>query len=264
MAFPFERVSVGYAVEGGARVTWVMSRHFVDPLPHTFQLQVTKTSAPTADDWEDVGEEVENLFYATDGEKRIWGKSLEVHYRVKLTTQRGVFYSEPAAMTTVLTTRDWNEVRELYRQYKKVLSKFKGTQGLLVKRRRYGTPCPVCLDEMTEQGTRDNCETCYGTEISGGYYTPIPNFYVDMSVQQARERVDTNVRGTTKDTNIAGLCAGDILVNSRDLFVETRSDRRWNIETVATKSEHRAFPICLQLELRQLPFSHVAYKIPLE
>ena len=262
MSFPFSRVIVDYAVEGGAQVTWSLDRHFVDPLPHSYQLQAAKTSSPTADDWEDVGTSAENVFYATDGEKRLWGKSLEVHYRVVLTSPVGVYASDPASMTSAITYRDWLDVREHYRQYKKGLSKFKGTQGFLLKRRRFGVPCRTCLDELTEEGTRDNCPTCFGCEVEGGYYAPIPNFYVDLTVQQSREKTDLQARATVRDITIKGFCPGDIIVQSKDLFVEYHSDRRWHIETTATESELRGYPICLGIEIRQLPFSHVAYQIP--
>lgn len=267
MINPFQRLTVEYAVEGGARVTWFLAKHFTDPLPHEFQLEVTKTSAPTANDWLPVGLPVQNGFYAIDDEKRMWGKSPEVHYRVSLTTPVDTYYSGGASLASIYTNlpyRDWLDARDLYRQYKKSLAKFKGTEGYLLKRKRFGQRCQTCLDPVLLEGTRSNCPECFGTEVTAGYYAAVPGFFVDLSTQSGREKTDLGARATIKDIIIGGLCPGDILVNSRDLFVEKRSSVRYNIETVGTESEHRGYPICLKLELRQVEFSSIAYQVPLE
>jgi hypothetical protein len=261
---PFQRVIVDYVVEGGTRVTWFLERLFVDPLPHSFQLQFAETSTPTADDWADVGLPVSNGFFAIDDEKRLWGKSLEVHYRVVLTTPVNTYTSDPASVLSDVPYRDWLDIREQYRQYKKVLAKYKGTAGYLLKRKRFGRPCQTCLDPLTQEGMRSNCPECFGTEITAGYYKAVPDFYVDMATQSAREMTNLQGRATVKDVVLPGLCPGDVLVNSRDVFVEKNSGRRHNIETVGTESEFRAYPICLKLELRQIPFSDVIYRVDLQ
>lgn len=260
----FKRVTVDYAVRGGAVVQWQMERHFTDKLPHVYQLQVARTSTPTADDFEDVGTAVSNSFYAVDDEKRVYGKTMEVHYRIKLTTSRGVYYSSPASMVSGITFRDWLHVREFYRQQKKLLSKFVGVEGYLLKLRRFGSPCPICIEPTTGEGTRARCPSCFGTEIELGYYQAVPQFFVEFTTETSKEVVDTNSRGTTRDLTVKAFTAGDILINSRDLFVEKKSDRRWNVVTVATESEFRNYPIRLSLELRQLDFKNIAYTVPLE
>src|SRR6185369_12176846 len=92
---PFNRLIVDYIYAGNARVVWEMQRHFIDPLPHTFQLQVGHTPDNAATDWVDVGSPVQDAFFTVDPTKRLFGKFKDLHYRVKITTPAGTYYSEP-------------------------------------------------------------------------------------------------------------------------------------------------------------------------
>ncbi len=260
----FERVVVTFNVEGGTRVVWSLNRRFTDPLPHSYQLQAALTSTPTADDWEDVGSAVDNGFYAIDDERRLAGKTLEVHYRIVLTTSRGVYYSDPASALTYLNTREWLHARDQLRQLKKIIRKYTGVyEGYLLKRKRFGPPCTKCLDPLTETVTDSKCPICFGTAVLAGYYRGVEDFWVEITNEEAREHVDNQTVGTTKPMTLTGFCAADILVNSRDVFHSVRSGRRWSIETVKTLAEYRGYPTKYQLELRQLPFSDVVYTVPL-
>ena len=64
----FDRVVVSRLTRGGTRVMWELLNSFLDPLPHTFSLEVGKTANNQADDWAQVGLSVTNVFVAVDGE----------------------------------------------------------------------------------------------------------------------------------------------------------------------------------------------------
>src|SRR5690349_8798090 len=106
-AWVFDRIWVYHLVAGGSRVEWALHPKFVDPAPHTFQLQVGRTANPDADDWVDVGLPVTDGYYAIDDTQRVHGKTLWTHYRVKLTTSIGVYYSVPQPALGVLARREW-------------------------------------------------------------------------------------------------------------------------------------------------------------
>lgn len=265
MSNPFKQLTVTFNPEGGTRVVWAMSGRFLDPLPHTYQLQVSRSAAPTADDYEDVGLPVSNSFFAVDDTRRLAGKTLEVHYRVKMTTPNGVFYSDPASALNYLNRREWLHARDQIRQLKKTIRKYTGCyEGYLLKRKRFGRPCPRCLDTNRDEPKDSLCPVCYGTGIAAGYFAAVPDFWVELGNEQTREKVEAQMLGTVKPVVVQSAAPADVLVNSRDLFVSVRSGRRWNIETVTTLAEYRGYPTKYGLEMRMLAFSATEYRVPLE
>lgn len=265
MVNPFKQVTVTFNPEGGTRVVWVMDRRFADPMPHIYQLQVSRSSASTADDYQNVGTPVSNGFFAVDDERRLAGKSLDVHYRVKLTTPVGVYYSDPTSALQYLNKKDWLLARDQIRQLKKLIKKYTGCyEGMLLKRKRFGPVCPSCNDRLTDEPKNSKCPTCFGTGIIAGYFAAVPDFNLELGLEQSREKVELQAAGTSRQMVITAFAPADIMVNSRDVFVALRSGRRWHIETVATIAEMRGYPTKYQLELRLAPFSDVIYKVPLE
>jgi hypothetical protein len=262
---PFKQVTVTFDPQGGTRVVWVMNQRFSDPMPHTYQLQVSLSSASTADDYQDVGLPVSNSFYAVDDTRRLAGKTLEIHYRVKLVTPNGTFYSEPASALSYLNKREWLHVRDQLRQLKKLIKKYTGCyEGLLLKRKRFGPSCTRCNDKLTDEPKDSKCPVCFGTGIVAGYFAAVPDFNIELGLEQSREKVELQAAATSRPLVIQGSAPADVLVNSRDVFVAHRSGRRWFIEAVSTLAEYRGYPTKYQLELRVAPFSDVIYKVPLE
>lgn len=261
---PFKQVTVTFNPEGGTRVVWVMDRRFADPLPHEYQLQVSRSSAATADDYEDVGLPVSNSFYAVDDARRLAGKFLEVHYRVRVTTPNGTFYSDPASALSYLNKREWLHARDQLRQLKKLIKKYTGCyEGLLLKRKRFGPLCTRCNDRLTDEPKDSKCPVCFNTGFVAGYFAAVPDFHLELGLEQTREKVELQAAATSRPCVIQCSAPADVLVNSRDVFVAQRSGRRWFIETVTTLAEYRGYPTKYGLELRVAPFSDVIYTVPL-
>lgn len=53
------------------------------------------------------------------------------------------------------------------------LKRLVGSEFLLLKRRHFGTRCPVCFDQSTGEVLQSRCASCYGTSWVNGYFTPI-------------------------------------------------------------------------------------------
>ncbi len=72
----------------------------------------------------------------------------------------------------------WHSIRhkEIQRREYLLLRKFAGLEAIVLRRIKYGPPCPVCYDKLSEKLLQDHCTTCYGTGIEGGYYTGYKQF----------------------------------------------------------------------------------------
>ena len=101
---PIHRVYVDYAIKGTPRVTWELRPDFIEQGSYYYTLQANPNYNET-DQWENVGVETLNQFYALDDEVRQRGKSLRVSYRVKVRTSWATYYSEPAQVQGKLTLR---------------------------------------------------------------------------------------------------------------------------------------------------------------
>lgn len=278
----FSRVFVDYAVAGVARVSWELRKGFRDPAPHTYQVQVnynggsdSPSGTPDAE-WCDVGTSfVNNNSYccdlsaltinAYDDTQRIFGKNFNIVYRVKLTTSSGTYYSEPATVLGNLSKHQWLSLRAMQRRIKLKSKSLVSHLGYLLKRKAYGTACSACLDPHTGGVTDSNCATCKGTGITDGYWKAAENTMYDMSPEAIYTQRDNNLtRGTTTDITVQGSFIGVPLINSRDIWVEKDSDKRYVIHTVKHAAEINQVPVNVIAELRLVPANDVIYTISLE
>ena len=60
---------------------------------------------------------------------------------------------------------------EIIRRKKQVQDKFAGRPIYILRRKTYGTRCAECWDETLFRRAKDDDTTCYGTGITGGYFT---------------------------------------------------------------------------------------------
>lgn len=264
-AWLFGRIRIFPQIVGGARIEWLLHPQFGDPPPYTFQLQVGRTGSNTADDWEDVGLPVTDTFYAIDSLQRVHGKFQWTHYRVLLTTVRGSYASQPQPVLGNLGHRDWLRAREIMRLETLRFRYEAATVGYLLKRRLYGELCN-CLDTQTGEVLQPQHLRCYGTGFVGGYFEPVPCFYVEPPAGSlTKSRFDQGgMRGTVDDaTRYTGRMINLPQVHSWDVWVEQDTDQRWVIRSVDSLVEIRGQPIVIAGELRLLPFSDCLYQFPI-
>lgn len=259
----FHRVSVDCVIAGGTRVSWELNRHFIDDGPYSFQLQVGHTGLTDADDWADVGAPVVDTYYAFDLSKRLYGKTLETHYRVELTSADDTYYSNPVPCDGLLSKRDWINAREIIRKESLRHRVLTSPEGLLLKARRYGPRCATCTDARTEGVTDSNCPDCYGTGYENGYFAPLAACYADVGLDKTRDHRLMD-RGMEKQDVIQARFIGDPQLYSYDAWVNATSDERYYLHTVGVASQIRGVAIVFDAELRLAPFTDVIYTVPLD
>lgn len=259
---PFARLNVQTVIAGGTQVSWEMNRHFIDPGPYYFQLQVEHVALDVAS-WENVGAVVVDTFSAVDSTKRVFGKVGDTHYRVQLNTPIDVYYSAPAATEGLLSKRDWLKWREIYRKEGLRHRALTSVNGFLLKARRYGPRCPICTDSKTEEITWTNCDTCFGTGFQTGYYVPLAASYADIGLATNRDHRDPQ-KGMDNPVVITGRFLADPQLYSYDVWCDANSGKRYYIQKVAVSSHVRAVPVTYDVELRLAPFTDVIYTYPLD
>lgn len=259
--FPFRRVSVDHMVRGVTRVWWDLDRLFREPGPYVFQLQYGYTGLNDAVDWRNVGAPVVNSFVAYDPNWREGGYELLTHYRVTLTTAAGTYVSQPANCAGELPERDWLLAREIIRK-EQLRHRLASVPGYLIKRYRYGKPCPRCRDELTQEITDNNCPVCSGTGFEIGYHPPLAMQCWDLSPELIQENVDAQLKGTTRENAYAqARVIGFPALSKEDIWVNGTNDERWVVDTVQVAAAIRGVPLVYTVKLGLLPFNNTAYLI---
>jgi hypothetical protein len=260
----FDRVVVSYLIRANTHIYWELLPTFTDPNPLVFQLQVGTTANPEADDWTDVGLMVENRYFAVDPEQRVWGKDNWTHYRVKLTSPLGVYYSDPTAGRGTLDRRSWRIAREFVRQR---LVQYKqppgGQRGYLLKRRETGLPCPICLDFQTKEVRNPDCPNCFNTGFRCGYYYPMGCVWAQMQPRSHRVQLDAGQqRGTIDDIVVSADMLQTEMIGENDIWVNAVTDDRYYVHQINNVAEVRGVAVAANVELRLIPFSSIVYTIP--
>lgn len=259
----FDRILISHVIRGGTKVTWELRQEFVDPGPLTFQLQTAAIAGTDPAAWEDVGLAVENQYCAIDPEQRVWGKTQYTHYRVKLTTPLGVYYSDPVLGLGVLDRRSWRLAREIVRQNKVAFRIGPGGQrGYLLKRRWTGQRCSVCTDLQTSESRDAYCATCYGTGFVCGYYYPMSCVWAELSPRSRHIELDASqARGTVHDVVVQARMLAVDLLSEEDIWVSDKTDDRYYVHAVQSIAELRGVPLVSQVELRPIPYTSPVYTI---
>lgn len=259
----FDRVVVSHLIRGFTRVLFELLPTFLDPGPLTFQLQVGATASNDADDWADVGLPVTDQYVVFDPVQRVWGKLNYTHYRIVLTTSVGVYFSTPVAGLGTLDRRSWRLARETVRVKRQGMRVGQsGQRGFLLKRRWTGQNCPVCLDYQTKEIRNPACPVCYGTGKKCGYYYPMACVWAELAPRARHTDLDGGQsRGTVDDIIVSATMLMTDLLAEEDIWVADKTDDRYFVHRVQHTEEARGVPLVATVELRLIPFTHVAYSI---
>lgn len=258
----FRRLIVDYLVQGDARISWELDRHFVDPGNYVYQLQTSQSGVITGDDWVNVGAPATNVFFLIDPAKRIYGKTATVHYRVLLTSDVATYISQLANVLGRLDEHGWLMAQEIVRKETLRHRLFGSTHGYLLKARRYGTVCD-CVDQRTNEVTDADCPECFGTGYMTGYYPQVSCEFGDLTPEETREYRNLQGTGTEKAVVLHGRFLAFPPLIQGDVWVAKHSDERYMVHSVKELGCWRSVPLIIEAELRQLPFSDIRYTVPL-
>jgi hypothetical protein len=162
-----------------------------------------------------------------------------------------------------LDKRDWLLAQEITRKEQLLHRKYSSTEGVLLRRLRTGTPCTKCLDRATGEVTLAHCEVCYGTRFVGGFLAGIKANFCHLAVNETREHRSLQTAGEKVDVTSGRILAVPGML-SQDIWVDVDSDQRYEIHKVGILAKMRDVPVVQSVELRQLPFTDIAYTVPLE
>ena len=218
----FLDVRVTHRLRGNTVVRWRLSPLFRPTAPVAFTIEWARTPAG---DWHAADAAlVFDSGAAVDSEQRLFGRTLDLFYRVRADAADGTYYSRPAQVGAWLDERGWLQAQELLRLAE--LNYDRSTDaspGCLVKKRVWGRRCPRCTDDATGRTLRESCPVCFGTGIAGGYYPPVDCRMLLHPRKRKFEWADSE-HGAHLTGQRAGSClAYPVPVDERDLWYNSRT-----------------------------------------
>lgn len=261
----FKRIVIWHMTRGGTQLYWELVPTFSVPGPYKFFIDLGQ---PATDTWIALNSApIVDDCYFQDPCQRTWDQFVEHYYRIRLLTPDGTVYkSQPTQAYGALDRKDWLRARDIVRREHLQQRKVDGSQGVLLKRKKFGQECPVCLDHDTREITNSECGTCYGTGIVGGYYPAVEFWFTGGPTGTTRQVKNASPpRGKNADMKEDGArCVLYPLIDTKDVWVQGNTDERYIIDKFTVIAELRGLPLVASAELRLAPATDIVYSIPLE
>lgn len=171
--------------------------------------------------------------------------------------------STPMDSRNGMDRRNYLRYREMLRRWRLTFDKTPCTPGWLLRRKFYGEACPNCSDEILKTPVNSDCGVCYGTGITGGYYTPIA-----MRGDWSKGTVPRTINTTVKDKPGPEQVQRSVLkifgvpdAKSEDVWVDQGTMLRWLVESVEPEQWYGSV-VTQALTLSRLPAHHPSYRFP--
>jgi hypothetical protein len=255
-------------------VHWLMDRNFTVPEESEarFYIDTARSGGP----WTCLNPDspVTDSCFFEDPTRYLYAMEPNLYYRVRveIVPTEGssssdetfqTFTSLPEQANGVMRRENLLIAKEIVKKEYLRLKKKGGRQGFLLKRKEWGTKCPVCRDFDTEGIVDGSCPTCFGTGIVGGYYPGI-EYWLETTPAKRDQKISEQGLGTVNYQQISARAVAYPWVSSMDLWVDSRSNERYIIRSIQTLAEMDGKPLVYQLELRRLPDTDVSKTVPIE
>jgi hypothetical protein len=175
-----------------------------------------------------------------------------------------VHISQPQQANGLWLKRDWLLAKEIVRKEHLVQRKRSNvaSAGVLLKRKRWGTPCPQCREYDTDEVQSSSCTLCYGTGLVGGYFPGI-NFFITFDAPYTREFKRDETLSLTNNIVRTGRCVSYPFLDTNDVIARRDSGERLFVNKLETIAEVADVPVILKVELKLAPATDPVYQVPL-
>lgn len=163
----------------------------------------------------------------------LFSLSRDIFYMVTVTPPSGfanAFSSQPTPVEPGLDKRTRLLKRKLLRDLSVGFRRLNGVPFALLKRRRWGSRCPICWDPVLHEATHEHCPVCFGTGFEGGYWQHI-------RTRGRREAATVQTQLTAhgeSDVKYADFIILDFpRLEYKDLVVDLRTGDRYEVQRMS-------------------------------
>lgn len=255
--WPFASVIALPLPNNKVKLQWVIDATFIGEKPWKFQPQVNYYGGDP-DQWEDLGPEVTDVFEIEADITIPVVKTVLPFYRVKFSFGgSSTTYTSDIAVSLPISLQ--LAMQKIIRNVTLQKRSSPVRRGILLKKKMNGTECSDCVDELTKQATKSDCEICYGVGIVGGYWVQDNPNVIFLSEYQSIS--DVSNLGHIDPIKRACMFVGLPVPMVGDIWVDTTTNRRYVVRETANAGMIFDVPIVTKATLGLLASGDIAYKI---
>ena len=254
----FKYIYVGTSAAGVPTVQWDLADSFTTSDTVGFYVE----RSLDLDTWTRLNESspVSTYVYADSDHERL-RIGAGAYYRVILDDDGTEHTSQAMSMLSELSATMRLKAYAVMREFYIHLSRSgAGVPGMLLRKRRWGTPCTACTDFSTGAVLDADCTTCYGTGIVGGYFPAYALYGKFIKGAQF-------IRANGADTGPMQSASKEIVfpafpvLEEEDIWVHTALNERYRINKLAHVSEVEGVPLIYGAEVALLEPGVIEYQI---
>lgn len=264
----FSTVRVVHTFRGNTAVYWTVKDAAFNNLP--VALEWAHTPAGT---WHRVDDAVIVADgQAIDPKQRLYGKDLDLFYRVRMEQAPGKFlYSFPMQIGYDYPKQTWLKFKEILRLAELSYGKNNplAIDVCLLKRRIRGRRCMACRDRGSEYAVSTECTVCFGTQVVGGYY---PAYSLRMLEGKKTRKYSyyNEMSGMDMESRRSGsVVAYPVPIDERDIIVNKATGERYFVAAlkdsgIANHVQIGNLTVVQQFDFDVVAPDHILYQVPLD
>jgi len=135
-----------------------------------------------------------------------------------------------------------------------------GMPTFVYLRKHDGAYCGECWDKVSKKRIKSYCLTCFNTNFTGGYYSPILK-YIDFSPDN-KSKIVTQL-GEMQPGEVACTVGPFPIIKPGDIILDIINSDRYLVKRV-NLAEKRQIPLLQALSVETIPKSDVTHAIPVD
>jgi len=199
-------------------------------------------------------------FFYNDPTPNPQGLTTRIWYKIQAIPVTGAINAVLSEAATPSAKRDYYRDRvgrKARRDLSVALSKLSGVRIAILKKKRFGTRCTECYDEVTKESVLSHCSSCYGSTFDGGYHTP---YYAWGKIDPASVQ-ELHDRSGASEVAVFGITILDYpLVEIGDVVVENETNRRFVVKRKGS-TESSGITVHQDLQVSELSRSSAVYAV---
>ena len=254
---PMEIIRVHLGVVGSAEIYFKPKTFLPFPKPYSYYVEYAlDPNGP----WTQIQDAPEN-WVVIDMGRHTYDVIAELWYRVVLIDNAATAH----ASRSVQVGNRWGKrnfviAKEVCRQAYQQMRIGDNSPGYLLKKKLGGTGCQNCSNPLTGQATNSQCSECYGTRISGGYYTPYPMILQVQTMTAKQIYREQTGKEVLPGYQAVGVNFPPMLPD--DVWVEANSGKRYKIGgEVRPLAAIQNIPLIVTVLLQPIETTDVIYQL---
>lgn len=256
MATPFTSVECAIRYDNARVITWNLNP--LADYPEDFILAVENSRA--GGPWETLASDLKDSCFYVDSRRRNYNKYMNECYRLRITSEStGENYVSDVVNAGSYGVYPFSsEAENVIKQVEKSIE-LSGCEGVLLKKKHWGTRCPDCTDFDDQTSVNEHCPRCLGTGFDGGFYQGITmailKEHIDASEKQGNDCVEAEEKVQAK-------CVAYPWVRYGDVWCEKYTNKRFMIDKVTPSSSYKHVPLVYSITMHRIEYSDVMYTPP--